>query len=479
MSGIKSSELRGLASLLLLKVGSIVMANNNLCVELGISNGSRGTVLAILYEEGVSPPSLPAFVVVRFASYRGDRSFCPELYGDKAIAVRPYVGMKIRGQGLKNFEREEIPLTLCWGFTIHKSQGTTMESMKADLGPTEGAAQASYVQLSRVKELAGLILVSFEFSRLKKINAKWDEAFLARCKEERRDFELFLKTASKYPGRAANRFEYSTDTGILTGYRADTGTPVEFPSPSPYIPWLLDANNFSWKPKIVTRKSRNKKRKNMTEPNSAPRANEQAPCCTPRQHTSRVPRLPAPPPPPHTSVARANASSPGVLRQHLAFTPPHLVMRNTSRSVPAPPPPKIRRTHVVQMNREATVRFNVQQLPRSAGATHVSRPSFASRISLLNTTQRNVAITPPLSGRWHFGRAAPPPPPPPPPPRKRKATEVLSNLTSTRGRLMRNTVHRFATSSQSVLVSPSHFNTAPSTRNRLSQQHMSFNSARS
>jgi ATP-dependent exoDNAse (exonuclease V) alpha subunit len=62
----------------------------------------------------------------------------------------------------------QLPLTLAWGITIHKSQGLTLEKFIAELGHADFSAGFSFVAISRVKDLAGLAFQTiFAHSRLK------------------------------------------------------------------------------------------------------------------------------------------------------------------------------------------------------------------------------------------------------------------------------------------------------------------------
>ena len=51
--------------------GARVMLTANLWVDMGLVNGTMGTVLAICYGSGGASPHLPVAVMVRFDSYQG------------------------------------------------------------------------------------------------------------------------------------------------------------------------------------------------------------------------------------------------------------------------------------------------------------------------------------------------------------------------------------------------------------------------
>ena len=136
-----------------LKIGSQVMCIVNIEVDdtNPIVNGSRGIVV------NINENGLP---VVKFKS--------------GITRVMNYHIWEIDdtyGYGIK-----QIPLILAWAITIHKSQGTTLDLAEIDIGSGIFECGQSYVALSRIKNVEGLYLSSFNPSKIK-VNKKAQEYY--------------------------------------------------------------------------------------------------------------------------------------------------------------------------------------------------------------------------------------------------------------------------------------------------------------
>ena len=67
----------------------------------------------------------------------------------------------------KTYAVETIPLILAWALTIHKIQGATLDLAEIDIGSSIFECGQTYVALSRVRNLKGLYLTSFDPTKIK------------------------------------------------------------------------------------------------------------------------------------------------------------------------------------------------------------------------------------------------------------------------------------------------------------------------
>ncbi|XP_068618018.1 ATP-dependent DNA helicase PIF1 [Battus philenor] len=124
-------------SKLILKVGAQVMLLKNINVNAGLVNGARGVV--VRFDDG--------FPVVRFKNKKDYTAKSERWY--------------VKNSSGTLFCRRQVPLNLAWAFSIHKSQGLTLDCVEMSLSKIFEAGQA-YVALSRAQSLDTLRVLDFD-----------------------------------------------------------------------------------------------------------------------------------------------------------------------------------------------------------------------------------------------------------------------------------------------------------------------------
>jgi ATP-dependent DNA helicase PIF1 len=148
-----------------LKIGAQVMSIINIQSDniIEICNGSQGIVTAFCENTG--------YPRVRFNN------------GIERIMMRHvWSSDKIPGIGVS-----QVPLILAWALTIHKSQGATMDAAEIDIGSGIFECGQTYVALSRIKNLDGLYLTSFDEKKIlinKKVKDFYESLTLYHTSEE-------------------------------------------------------------------------------------------------------------------------------------------------------------------------------------------------------------------------------------------------------------------------------------------------------
>lgn len=122
---------------LILKIGAQVMLLKNINLSNGLVNGARGVISK--YTDG--------FPVVKFKN------------NVEYIAKPEKWTIKTPGGGI--LQRKQVPLKLAWAFSIHKSQGLTLDCLEMSLSKVFEAGQA-YVALSRAQSLDSLRILDFD-----------------------------------------------------------------------------------------------------------------------------------------------------------------------------------------------------------------------------------------------------------------------------------------------------------------------------
>ena len=167
-SKASAEEAENLPADLLLCISAQVMLTTNLWTEKGLVNGSIGVVEDILWDTGLDPSaSVPSMLLVRFNEYSGP-DFLP--HASKVVPIFP-VNRSFDYKGA-SCTRTQFPLRLAYAITVHKSQGLTLSRAVLNLTQREHCLGLSYVAVSRVKALRGLMFESsFDYSNFTVLNS--------------------------------------------------------------------------------------------------------------------------------------------------------------------------------------------------------------------------------------------------------------------------------------------------------------------
>ena len=92
----------------------------------------------------------------------------------EAILKRP-ITANFYGKFNVHWSRTQLPLTPCWATTVHKVQGITLSHAVIDIGPNVFTSGISYVALSRVSNIQGLAIASFDPTKLTASDASSSE----------------------------------------------------------------------------------------------------------------------------------------------------------------------------------------------------------------------------------------------------------------------------------------------------------------
>lgn len=140
-------------SSLKLKIGAQVMCTSNIDLDRGICNGSTGIII----------------------DFVGSCNY-PKVKFDNGMHYTFEDKHTIPSETISGLSIKQYPLILAWAITIHKSQGATLPRAIIDAGSSVFAEGQTYVALSRVKNLDGLWLESFNPTKIK-VNKKVKEFY--------------------------------------------------------------------------------------------------------------------------------------------------------------------------------------------------------------------------------------------------------------------------------------------------------------
>ena len=224
-SKASSEDAGGLEYIICLSHNARVVLTSNLWVDMGLVNGAMGTIIAICYRSGESPPNLPIAVTVRFDSYRG-----PTL-SDGTVPITPLRRTWSASGG--SCSRLQLPLKLAWAVTIHKSQGLTLNKVVIDVGKKEFSAGLTFVACSRVRRLKDILFdPPFPFQRV--ANLANSQRLQERLLEDTKLLLLDGNTVPHLPSLSTPTMDFESTPSPPTIHSTTSSSPkMQSNTPSP------------------------------------------------------------------------------------------------------------------------------------------------------------------------------------------------------------------------------------------------------
>jgi ATP-dependent exoDNAse (exonuclease V) alpha subunit len=137
-------------------IGARVMMTRNIWPAVGLVNGAQGTVKDLGWAPGADVTrDPPCVLMVRFDQYDGPAF---EVEGVEVPYVPIFPVRQDFNIGNEACSRKQFPLTVAYAITVHKSQSITVDQVVTDLSERDFQHGLSYVAVSRVKTLRGLML---------------------------------------------------------------------------------------------------------------------------------------------------------------------------------------------------------------------------------------------------------------------------------------------------------------------------------
>ncbi|KAK7592094.1 hypothetical protein V3481_006721 [Fusarium oxysporum f. sp. vasinfectum] len=137
-------------------IGARLMITQNIWQPAGLVNGAQGIVYDIGWAPGADTHRDPPCVIMMVIDKYTGPSY---LTTDDRREVVPILPVKRDFfLGTSACTRKQFPLTVSYAITVHKSQSITVDKMVTDLSERDFQTGLSYVAVSRVKMLEGLMI---------------------------------------------------------------------------------------------------------------------------------------------------------------------------------------------------------------------------------------------------------------------------------------------------------------------------------
>lgn len=137
-------------------IGARLMLTQNIWQPAGLVNGAQGTVYDIGWAPGADTLRDPPCVIMMVMDKYTGPPYLTTGDGREVVPITP-----VRRDfflGTSACTRKQFPLIVSYAITVHKSQSITVDKMVTDLSERDFQTGLSYVAVSRVKMLEGLMI---------------------------------------------------------------------------------------------------------------------------------------------------------------------------------------------------------------------------------------------------------------------------------------------------------------------------------
>eukprot|EP00884_Botryococcus_braunii_P010685 jgi/Botrbrau1/19618/Bobra.0735s0002.1 len=171
---IETDKCGGLSATIMLCIGARVMLRRNLHTEDGLMNGVCGTVVNFLWpsHQSAGTDIQPSEILVHFDNPRVGAMLRETRGTADCTPILPVPSVFRTSDGRHQMERHQFPLQLAWAMTIHRVKGLGMDRAVIDLGRIIFAHGQTYVALSRVRTLPGVLLIGLSKKSLLRADPK-------------------------------------------------------------------------------------------------------------------------------------------------------------------------------------------------------------------------------------------------------------------------------------------------------------------
>lgn len=138
----------GIERVIKVKIGAKIMIRRNIDVSIGLVNGTIGKITSFKKDKNGAVTHINI-----------------KLKTDEEYSIEP-IEYKFIIKDNIYIARQQFPICLSYGITIHKSQGISVKNAVVDAGSSIFTQGQTYVACSRVISLKGLHLINFDPSRI-------------------------------------------------------------------------------------------------------------------------------------------------------------------------------------------------------------------------------------------------------------------------------------------------------------------------